>query len=127
MRPMTRLLHTLILLALVLLGGCVAESRPSGCDDPAVEIEVALTATAMEPGSPAACRGQEVTLLVASEVDAVFHIHGYDESVPATQIPAGETTIITFTAERAGQFPIEIHPGDDPRGVEVGILTVHAS
>ena len=66
-------------------------------------------------------------MLRETEVDAVFHIHGYDESVPATQVAAGATTTITFTAQRAGQFPIEIHPGDDPRGVEVGILTVHAS
>lgn len=32
---------------------------------------------------------------------------------------------MNFTAGRSGQFPIEVHAGDDPRGVEVGILTVH--
>jgi hypothetical protein len=115
-----------LLIAALLLAACVEESRPSGCDEDEVEIAVELTATTMTPSAPAACRDQAITLLVTSEVDAVFHIHGYDDSVPATEIAADATTSIEFVAERAGQFPIEIHPAEDPQGVEVGILTVHA-
>jgi hypothetical protein len=126
MQPMTRLVLTAALLAAV-LAGCVEEARPSGCDDAAVEIAVSLTSTEMRPTAPMACRGQAVTLVVDSDVDAVFHIHGYDDAVPATEIVAGETTRLEFTADRAGQFPIEIHPENDPRGIEVGIFTVHAS
>ena len=126
MQPMTRLLLLAASCAL-LLGGCVEEARPSGCEEAAVEIAVTVTATEMQPTAPAACRGQAVTLVVDADVDAVFHIHGYDDAVPATPIVAGETTRLEFTADRAGQFPIEIHPEDDPRGVEVGIFTVHAS
>jgi hypothetical protein len=114
-------------LVAILLSACVGESRPSGCDKDAVEIGVSLTEAELSPSSPMACRGQQVTLLVDSDIDAVFHIHGYDEAVPATEVTAGETTRLEFTADREGQFPIEIHPADDPRGVEVGIFTVHAS
>jgi hypothetical protein len=81
----------------------------------------------MSPSSLAVCRGQDVVLLVDAGVDAVFHVHGYDEQLPAAHVTGGEVTTLEFTAEREGQFPIEIHPADDPRGVEVGILTVHAS
>jgi hypothetical protein len=125
--PMRRFVPPLALVLVVLLAGCVEEARPSDCDADTVEIEVTLTATEMRPSALMACRGQEVTLVVDSEIDAVFHIHGYDEAVPATVIAAGEPARLQFTAEREGQFPIEIHPEDDPRGVEVGIFTVHAS
>ena len=124
---MIRVVLLAAILLTALLSGCVDESRPSGCDEEAIEIAVALTASEMTPSSPMACRGQQVTLVVESDVDAVFHIHGYDDAVPATEVSAGESTRLEFTADRAGQFPIEIHPADDPRGVEVGIFTVHAS
>jgi hypothetical protein len=127
MRPMTRVLLLAAVLATALLAGCVEESRPSGCEADAVEIELSVTATAMTPSAPTACRGQRITLVVDSDVDAVFHIHGYDEAVPATEVTAGETTRLEFVAEREGQFPIEIHPMDDPSGIEVGIFTVHAT
>jgi hypothetical protein len=124
---MARHLPILVLTVLAaLLAGCVEESRPSACDAESVEIAVTLTASEMRPSGPAACRDQTVILVVDSEVDAVFHIHGYDEAVPATEVVAGEPERIEFAADRAGQFPIEIHPDDDPRGIEVGIFTVHA-
>ena len=103
----------------------MSDNRPDDCDEPAREIEVTVTASALEPNDPAACRDQAVTLLVTSEVDGVIHIHGLDELVPATTISAGEEIVLEFTAERSGQFPIELHPADDPQGVSVGIFTVH--
>ena len=105
------------------LAGCVPGA--AACPSSAPTIDVTVTATSMSPNDPSACRGQELTLRVAAESDGVFHIHGYDESVPATAVTAGETTEISFTAERAGQFPIEFHANDDPAGVEIGILTVN--
>src|SRR3990170_1283170 len=76
-------------------------------------------------GSPAACRGQDVTLVVASKLDGIIHIHGYDATVPATEVKAGEELRLTFEAERSGQFPIELHPAGDPQGIGVGVFTVH--
>lgn len=117
---------TLLLAALTLLAtACVEDSRPATCDDPRIELELDLSAEALTPDAPAVCRDQEVTLRIASEVDGVIHIHGYDAVVPATEVVAGEELRLTFTAERSGQFPIELHPADDPRGVSVGVFTVH--
>lgn len=114
----------LVALALA-ISGCVTQNRPADCDEPERTIELTVTATTLEPNDPAACRDQLVTLLVASEVDGVIHIHGLDAVVPATTTTAGEELALEFTAERSGQFPIELHPADDPQGVTIGILTVH--
>lgn len=88
-------------------------------------VQVAVTIDAMTPNNPGVCRGQEVTLVIVSDFDGIFHIHGYDAAVPATPMEAGDRLELVFTADRAGQFPIEIHPADDPRGVNLGIFTVY--
>jgi hypothetical protein len=119
-----RRLAALVALLLV-IAGCVTDSRPSACDQSAVTIDLQLTADALTPGDPAVCRDQDVTLVVTSKVDGVIHIHGYDEIVPATEVSAGEDLRLSFVAERAGQFPIELHPAADPTGASVGIFTVH--
>jgi methionine-rich copper-binding protein CopC len=109
----------------VVLTACVSEARPSTCGDAAVTIEMTLTAATLTPDDPAVCRDQDVTLIVASQVDGVLHVHGYDEALPATSVAAGEELTLAFTADRSGQFPIELHPADDPgQAVELGILTV---
>jgi hypothetical protein len=114
-----------LLVALVILvGGCIPDTRPVACDAPQIELTLTLTDTALTP-EPAACRGQEVTLVVSPEVDGVLHIHGYDAEVPATRVRAGEVIEMAFTAARSGQFPVELHPLDDPRGVSVAVFTVH--
>ena len=124
MRAAVRL--SLAVLLAALLAACVSDSRPdaSACAEPAVELELRLSATDLTP-APSVCRDQEVTLRIASEVDGFFHIHGYEEAVSATEVAAGETLDLTFTAMRAGQFPIELHPADDPEGISIGIFTVH--
>lgn len=116
----------LALLAL-LVAACVPSTTPGpeACADPTVDVAVRLTSDGLEPGTPSVCRDQAVTLTVASEVDGVLHVHGYDEEVPAFEVAAGDETEITFDATRAGQFPIEFHPADDPEGVGVGVFTVH--
>jgi hypothetical protein len=120
--------RTLAALATVLLlAACVEDTGPDAeaCTAPAVEINLAMSADALEPNDPAVCREQEVTLVITSSVDGVFHIHGYDAEVPATQVADGEPMELRFTASRSGQFPIELHPLDDPTGVEIGVFTVH--
>ena len=121
--------RTLAVLAgvLMLLTACVEDTGPDAetCAAVTVEIELALAAEALEPSDPAVCRDQEVTLIISPEVDGVFHIHGYDEQVPATEVRNGEEAELEFTASRSGQFPIELHPLDAPAGVEIGVFTVH--
>ena len=117
----------MLLLALALiLAACVnAAPGPVACDAESIELELRLTADALSPDNPAVCRDQEVTLRIASEVDGFIHIHGYDETVPATEVTDGETLELTFPADREGQFPIELHPAAAPEGVSVGIFTVN--
>jgi hypothetical protein len=105
--------------------GCVTDSRPATCHQDATTIELTVTATSMDPSNADACRGQDVVLVIDSEVDGVFHIHELDDLVPATTIAAGDETTLEFTAERSGQFPVELHAADDPQGVSIGILTLH--
>jgi hypothetical protein len=127
-RPaMSRLLPAAFLVVALALAGCVTDSRPdaSACAADSVELELTLTANALDPSDPAVCRGQRVTMVVHAETDGVIHLHGYDEQVGATPVSAGEDTTLEFTAATSGQFPIELHAADDPRGVEVGIFTVH--
>ena len=64
-------------------------------------------------------------MILDSEVDGVFHIHGLDTVVPATPIRSGDPGTLEFTVDRSGQFPIELHLADDPTGVSLGIFTVH--
>ena len=120
-----RLRPIALVTGMVLLAACVTDNRPTDCDDRAVAVELTLTENSLAPSDPAVCRDQEVTLRIAAEADGVLHIHGYDEAAPATEVTNGEELELSFTAERAGQFPIEFHPADDPEGVSVGILTVH--
>ncbi len=116
----------LALAVVVGLSACVDGSGPdaSACAAPSVELDLRLTADGLTP-APSVCRDQEVTLRIASEVDGIFHIHGYDHAVSASEVAAGDTLELTFTADTAGQFPIELHPADDPEGVAVAVFTVH--
>lgn len=120
-------LTVLLVVAGSVLAGCVSDNRPdaSACAASSAELEVTLTADALVPSDPAVCRGQAVTMVVHSRLDGVIHLHGYDEQVAATPVTAGEDTTLEFEAATSGQFPIEVHAEGDPRGVEVGIFTVH--
>lgn len=122
---MSRLPRGLSLIAagLLILAGCT----PSGaaCAAASVTLEATVTDEAMGPSALAVCRGQEVTLELRSETDGVFHLHGYDEQVPATSLTPGETTILEFSADVAGQFIIELHARAGESEVEIGILTVN--
>ena len=115
---------TLLLVAGILVG-CVSENRPATCNAEETTIELTVSATDLEPNDPSACRDQVVTMVLDSEVDGVFHIHGLDRIVPATPVVAGEQVTLEFTVDQSGQFPIEIHPGDDPQGISIGIFTVY--
>jgi len=115
---------TIVLVAGVLVG-CVTENRPATCNADKTTIELTMSASALTPNDPAACRGQIVTMTLDPEVNGVFHIHGLDTVVPATPIRSGEPVTLEFTADRSGQFPIELHLADDPTGLSLGIFTVH--
>jgi hypothetical protein len=110
------------LVAVTALAGCI--SPDSDCTQLPTRIELTLTADALTPANPTVCRDSDVTLVVTPEVSGVLHIHGYDAEAPATPVVAGEVTEIAFTAVRSGQFPIELHPDENPQGISLGIFTV---
>ena len=119
----TSLLALLTLLALV---GCVESNRPSDSECAAAEVTLSLSvSTSMAPDDPAVCRGQRVTLTIASSVDGLLHVHGYDEELPVVALADGEMTEVAFVASRSGQFPVELHSDDEPQGASLGVLTVH--
>jgi hypothetical protein len=123
MRPRVR--ATVVLPLLVAMTACVPDNRPASCDEEAVTIELTVRGDGMQPSEPAACQGQQVTLAITPQVDGVFHIHGLDKVVPATTITEGQEIELTFTPEGTGQFPIELHPADDPQGVAIGIFSIY--
>ena len=113
--------------AVLILAGCVSDTKPdeATCRAPAIRLSVTLTATALTGDTLSVCRDQAVTITVTPEADGVIHIHGYDEHVPATEVVAGTPLDLEFAAETTGQFPIEFHAADDPQGVEVGVFAVY--
>jgi len=121
-----RVFATLAIGLLPVLAACVpGEALPSTCGEPAVTITATLSGDHLDPTNLDACRDQHVTLKVASELSGDFHLHGYDDQVPETEISKGETLTLEFDAVRSGQFPIELHPADGSDEFEIGTFTVH--
>ncbi len=103
---MFRLTRALLPLFLVLaVTGCSTQSTAE-----ATTIHLDITAEA--PAGPVEEQvplGSTVTLEVTSDVDAVLHVHGYEEELELT---AGETTEKTFKASMTGAFEVETHDPD---------------
>jgi hypothetical protein len=115
----------LLAIALIGLAGCVDQSAPADCGEASVTRELTLAGTDLGGDEPSVCRGQEVSLGFTADGDGILHIHGYDDEVPATEYHADERIELTFDASVSGQFPIEIHTGENSEGQEIGILTVY--
>lgn len=109
-----------------LLAGCVTlNNLPATCNEPAVTLRATMADERLDPGTLDVCRDQAVTLVVTIERDGIFHVHGYDDQLQATEVVAGEELTLSFVAVRSGQFPIALHTTDGPAEVTVGIMTVH--
>jgi hypothetical protein len=116
-------LATIFVLSL-LLAGC-DRSDGGTCAEPTVDIAATVTDSAMDPSAISVCRGQDVTIDVASETDGILHIHGYDEQVPAVALEPGQSKTLEFTADVAGQFIIELHARSGQESTEIAVLTVN--
>lgn len=64
-----------------------------------------------------ASRGDQVVLVVQSDVADEIHLHGYDLT---RDVAAGGTARIRFTASIPGRFEVEL----ETRGVQIAELTV---
>jgi hypothetical protein len=127
--PAVRLPLAVLLVLAAVATGCVGQTGPSAgaCVARNVTIKVTLpTSGALDPSGISACQGQDVALTVVAEREGTLHIHGYTDQKVETDLHAGDTATISFTATHLGQFIIELHPlGSEENGVEVGVLTVH--
>jgi ABC-type glycerol-3-phosphate transport system substrate-binding protein len=63
-------------------------------------------------------QGDDVVLVVTSDVADEIHLHGYDKS---KDVPAGGTIRLPFTATLPGRFEVEL----EQRGVQIADLTVN--
>jgi len=125
--PLRRASATLaVSLLLAASAACVpATTLPDDCDAQSVSRAVTLSGDSLDPSTIEVCRGQQVTIELTAEDDAEVHFHGYDDQVPEQAVPAGETVTLSFDANQAGNFPIEIHPADGSEEVEAGTLVVN--
>lgn len=122
-----RAASTFALVLLVAISvGCVEQAGlPDDCDAASVERQASLSGELLEPEAIDVCKGQEVTLEIATQEAGELHLHGYDEEAPGIAVEPGDTATFQFTATRAGQFPIELHDEETGSEAEVGLLTVH--
>ena len=106
--------------------GCVEQADlPDDCDAPSVERLASLSGDRLDPEAIDVCKGQQVTLEIASERAGEIHLHGYDEEAPGVEVEAGDTATFEFPASLAGQFVVELHDEAAGTETEVGLLTVH--
>ena len=70
-----------------------------------------------------AVEGDRVTLSVLSDKAATLHVHEYEQQFVVPLEPNDET-MTTFTAERAGRFPVHVI-GVDAWHPEVAAIQVH--
>lgn len=109
-----------------ILVACVPQVvLPATCNDQSVMLHAAFVDERLEPATLEVCRDQQVTLMVDAQRDGILHLHGYDDQAPATEVRAGRTLTLEFTAVRSGQYPIALHTTDGPAEATVGTLIVH--
>jgi hypothetical protein len=67
--------------------------------------------------------GDVLTLSTLSDRPATLHVHEYEQQF-VVPLVAGEEATATFTARRAGRFPVHVI-GIDPSHPEVAAIQVH--
>jgi hypothetical protein len=72
-----------------------------------------------------ATQGDHLTVTLKTDVPAELHVHGYEKS---TDVAAGKTGSVSFTADATGEFEVEAHHlvhGDEGPGEELATLQVN--
>ena len=114
-------LSVLIALSLTACGGSSGSSDTTAAPDTTVApadtagsklAAVTISVTVGTDSSPdrieKVALGAQVTLsLTNPDADDEFHLHGYDMTTGETK--KGETSTITFVADKAGEFEVESH------------------
>ena len=121
------------LLAVVALAGCGSNGDSTDMTTTTTSTAGTTTTEASKPtivritvvdGAPQGgivrktlSKGDKVVLVVKSDVADEIHLHGYDKS---TEVSAGGTARLPFTATLPGRFEVEL----ESRGVQIADLTV---
>jgi protein-disulfide isomerase len=116
------------------LAGCGSDDSSSASSTDATTEETTTTTEVAKPkvvsivvvnGAPkggivrqTVSKGDRVVLVVKSDVADEIHLHGYDKS---TDVTAGGTARLPFTATIPGRFEVEL----ESRGVQIADLTVN--
>ena len=113
------------LLAVTALAGCGSrddssdtETTTTGVAKPTV-VSITVVDGAPQGGivRQTVSKGDKVVIVVKSDVSDEIHLHGYDKS---TDVTAGGTARLPFTATLPGRFEVEL----ESRGVQIADLTV---
>jgi hypothetical protein len=121
------------LLAATALAGCGSDDNSNATSTTQTTTETTTTTEATKPtvvsivvvnGQPqggivrqTVSKGDRVVIVVKSDVADEIHLHGYDKS---TDVTAGGTARLPFTADLPGRFEVEL----ESRGVQIADLTV---
>jgi ABC-type Fe3+-hydroxamate transport system substrate-binding protein len=122
------------LLAATALAGCGSNDNSSSASTDTTTTESTTTTGAEKPkvvsivvvdAAPKGgivrqtlSKGDKVVIVVKSDVADEIHLHGYDKS---TEVSAGGTARLPFTATIPGRFEVEL----ESRGVQIADLTVN--
>ena len=122
-RGYQRSLATLAVLALVASACQTATKLPSDCQAPSVQRSATLDSFKLSPMEIDVCKGQKLTLQLASHMGAKLHFQGYDDQVPIATLQIGQQETFTFDLTHAGRFVIATIVATEEH--EVGSLNVH--
>jgi hypothetical protein len=108
MRRSVRLAFAAAVTSVLFLGACGSdESSGSSAATTVVSsvdtIAVDIDADAASPGTETVPLNATVALHITSGVEHEFHLHGYDLEEEGTDVT------ITFVADEAGTFEVEVH------------------
>lgn len=109
--PRARLTASLVLLALMAVGGAAAEPR-------LIELALGNGRLPEDRRVVQVQQGDEVTLRWTTDRPSTLHLHGYDIE---EKLAPGTPVAVRFTARATGRFPIEIHEASGAERV-VGYL-----
>lgn len=97
---------------LLVLGMMVLAAMGMACgggepEERTFELEIAGGVLTLDPPVIKVNRDDSVSLLIVSDEEALFHIHGYDLAV---KVELGKPAELAFIAEATGKFDLEFHP-----------------
>lgn len=113
MTPNRAMILAAVVVAFLVVGGFLIARSIGGGGRP-VTIDLAVSGSTMTPDHPSAKQGDRVTMTITADKAEEIHLHGYDIQfvVPS----AGGPVTHTFTADKTGDFDMEIESTSTPLG-----------